>query len=109
VVLTEAAHALDARVVSVGFDEPSAFERITWPKLAPVVGDRWRDSLTVVQADVRDFAPPPCKRCFLFWDAHGERVAHTMLNRLIPSLPRGSTVVVHDIPQPPRRHAGHCR
>jgi hypothetical protein len=64
------------------------------------VGDAWRKPLTVVQADVRDFTPPPCKRCFLFWDAHGPEVAETMLGRLIPSLPASSTVVVHDVPTP---------
>lgn len=100
VVLTEAAHTLDCRVVSVGFDEPPAFETITWPKLAPVVGDDWRSALTVVQADVRDYEPPASRRCFLFWDAHGTGVADTMLNRLIPGLPGGSTVVVHDVPTP---------
>jgi hypothetical protein len=100
VVLTEAAHATRARVVSVGFDEPPAFESITWPKLQPIVGDAWRAPLTVVQADVRDFTPPPSERCFLFWDAHGPEVAETMLDRLIPVLPAGSQVVVHDIPTP---------
>jgi hypothetical protein len=98
VVLTEAAHALRARVVSVGFDDPPAFESTTWPKLAPVVGDGWRTPLTVIQADVRDYVPPSCERCFLFWDAHGPEVADAMLGRLIPALPTGSTVVVHDVP-----------
>jgi hypothetical protein len=97
VVLTEAAHELSVRVVSIGFDEPPAFEGITWPKLAPIVGDRWRAPLTVIQGDVRDFGLPACERCFLFWDAHGPEVA-TMLGRLIPALPANSTVVVHDVP-----------
>ena len=98
VVLTEAARALDgARVVSVGYDEPPAFEGVTWPKLRPVVGDLWRRPLTVVQGDVRDYEPPDCERCFLFWDAHGSEVADEMLDRLIPALPRGSWVVVHDV------------
>ena len=60
VCLTEAAHKTGARVVSVGNDEPPAFEGITWPKLQPVVGGGWRQSLTVVQGDVRDFALPAC-------------------------------------------------
>jgi predicted O-methyltransferase YrrM len=100
VVLTEAAHALGSHVVSVGYDEPPAFETITWPKLAPVVGERWRSALTVVQADIREYEPPDSRRCFLFWDAHGPTVADAMLNRLIPSLPGGSIVVVHDVPTP---------
>ena len=91
VVLTEAAHALRARVVSVGFDEPPAFENSTWPKLAPALGDSWRAPLTVIQGDVRDYLPPSCERCFLFWDAHGPEVADAMLGRLIPALPIGSS------------------
>jgi hypothetical protein len=66
--------------VSVGFDEP-AFETITWPKLAPVVGDRWRDPLTVVQADVRDFASS-VQPLLLFWDAYDVGRHHA--NRVIP-------------------------
>jgi hypothetical protein len=66
VVLTEAAHHLNSHVVSIGFDEPPAFEAITWPKLAPVVGMDWRSRLTVVQSDVRDYEPPASRRCFLF-------------------------------------------
>jgi hypothetical protein len=100
VVLVEAAHELDAGVVSVGFDEPPAFEGITWPKLAPVVSEAWRAPLTVIQADVRDYTPPACERGFLFWDAHGPEVADEMLDRLIPGLPRGSTVIVHDVNTP---------
>jgi hypothetical protein len=100
VVLTEAAHKLDSHVISVGFDEPPTFETVTWPKLAPVVGEHWRSALTVVQADVRDYEPPPSRSCFVFWDAHGVGVAEAMLSRLIPGLPGGSTVVVHDVPTP---------
>jgi hypothetical protein len=100
VVPTEAAHMLNIPVVSIGFDEPPAFETITWPKLAPVVGNRWRGVLSVVQADVRGYKRLASRRCFLFWDAHGEGVADAMLERLIPGLPGGSTVVVHDVPTP---------
>jgi cephalosporin hydroxylase len=101
VVLTEAAHSLGAKVVSVGNDEPPAFETITWPRLAPVVGVDWRRPLSVVQADIQEQTLPACQRCFLFWDAHGHAVADTMLNRLIPGLPDGSLVVVHDVPTVP--------
>ena len=100
VVLTEAAHSLGARVVSIGFDEPPAFENSTWPRLAPVLGDGWREPLTVIQADVGSYMPPSCERCFLFWDAHGHEVADAVLGRLIPALPAGSTVIVHDVPTP---------
>jgi cephalosporin hydroxylase len=100
VVLTEAAHRVGATVVSVGFDEPPTFETVTWPKLEPVVGAAWRAPLTVVQSDISDFTPAPCSRCFVFWDAHGHEVADTMLNRLVPSLPAGSMVVVHDVCTP---------
>jgi hypothetical protein len=88
VVLTEAAHTLDARVISVGNDEPSGFETRTWPRLSPIVGETWRTPLDVVQADVLDFTPPPCARAFLFWDAHGPEVAKAILGRIIPELGR---------------------
>jgi hypothetical protein len=97
VVLTEVAHTLGAEVVSVDSDDQPRFEDVTWPKLRPVVGDEWRLPLEVIRADVRDFIPPACERCFLFWDVHGPGVARYMLDRLIPALPRGSTVVVHDV------------
>ena len=103
VVLTEAAHALNSHVVSVGFDEPPPFETITWPKLAPVVGERWRSALTVVQADVRGYKPPASRRCFLFWDAHGTGVADAMLNRLIPDLPGDRPSSSTMSPHPPSR------
>jgi hypothetical protein len=100
VVLTEAAHELGVRVYSVGNDVPPTFANITWGKLRPVVGEAWRSPLILIQGDVRNYKPFECERAFLFWDAHGPEVAETMLKRLIPALPRGSTVVVHDVCTP---------
>lgn len=106
VVLTEAAHVLGVPVISVSNDKPPAFKRGTWPKLRRVVGRRWRKPLKLIQGDVQDFLPPPCERGFLFWDAHGPEVAEAMLNRVIPSLPAGSTVVVHDVSRKEPAHEG---
>jgi hypothetical protein len=83
--------------VSVDSDDQPRFEGVTWPKLKPVVGEAWRLPLEVIRSDVRDFMPPASERCFLFWDVHGREVARYMLDRLIPALPPGSTVVVHDV------------
>jgi hypothetical protein len=77
------------RAVSVDSDDQPRFEDVTWPKLRPVVGDEWRLLLEVIHSDVRDFMPPACERCFLFWDVDGREA--------IPALPPGSTVVVHDV------------
>ena len=77
VVLTEAANELGAKVVSVGDDGLLAFETITWPKLAPVLGDEWRAPLTVVQADVRDSRRPPAPVAF----CSGTRTAPTWPRR----------------------------
>ena len=100
VVLTEAAHELGVRVYSIGNDVPPTFANVTWGKLRPVVGGAWRSPLVLIQGDVRDYKPFECERAFLFWDAHGPEVAETMLERLIPALPHGSTVVVHDVRTP---------
>jgi hypothetical protein len=101
VVLTEAAHALGARVISVGDDMVFGWASRTRPRLEPIVGERWFTPLTIVQGDVRDFTPPQCERPFLFWDAHGPDVADAILGRLIPGLPSGPTpVVVHDVSTP---------
>jgi hypothetical protein len=97
VVLTEAAHQLGTRVVSIDSDDQPRFEEVTWPKLRQVVGDDWRRRLAVFRGDARSFMPPACERCFLFWDVHGVGVARHMLDRVIPALPAGSTVVVHDV------------
>lgn len=97
VVLTEAAHTLRARCVSVSNDEPPVFELRTWPRLRPVVGRRWRKRLEVITGDVCDYTPPACKRAFVFWDAHGTEVADAMLGRIIPALPADSAIVVHDV------------
>jgi hypothetical protein len=98
VVLTEAAHALPARVISVSNDMVYGWATRTRPCLEPVLGEDWFNPLTVVQGDVRDFTPPPCERPFLFWDAHGPEVADAILGRLLPALPRRATsVVVHDV------------
>ena len=97
VVLTEAAHRLGIRVVSLDADDEPRFEGVTWPKLRKVVGDDWRRRLAAYRGDAREFMPPPCERCFMFWDVHGVDVARHVLDRLIPGLPAGSTVVVHDV------------
>jgi len=95
VVLTRAANWLGARFVSVRFDGPPAFETVTCPNSCLWSAKSGESTLVVVQADVREYTRPTCERCFLFWDALGTDVAETMLNRVIPALPRG--VVVHDI------------
>jgi hypothetical protein len=101
VVLTEAAHDLDSRIISVGDDMVYGWETRTRPRLLSVVDEAWFEPLTVVQGDVRHFTPPPCRRAFLFWDAHGPEVAEAIFGRVLPALPSGETsVVVHDISTP---------
>jgi hypothetical protein len=101
VVLTDAAHALHARVISVGDDMVYGWAKRTRPRLSTVVDDDWFEPLTVVQGDVRDFTPPSCDHPFVFWDAHGPEVAEAMFDRVLPALPTGATsVVIHDISTP---------
>jgi hypothetical protein len=101
VVLTDAAHVLQVRVISVGDDMVYAWATRTRPRLLPLLGEDWFRPLTVVQGDVREFVPPACERPFVFWDAHGPEVAEAMFGRVLPALPRGATtVVVHDVSRP---------
>jgi hypothetical protein len=101
VVLTEVAHFLQTRVISVGDDAVYGWDRRTRPRLLSVVDEDWFRPLTVIQGDVRDFAPPSCGRPFLFWDAHGREVADAIFGRVLAALPSGATaVVVHDISTP---------
>jgi hypothetical protein len=97
VVLVEAAHELRGRVVSIGDDDPAWWEVSTWPRLRPELGEAWHARLEVLKCDARAFTPPQCRQAFLFWDAHGVELAEDMLGRLIPALPAGSAVVVHDV------------
>lgn len=101
VVLTDAAHVLGARVISVGDDTVYGWAKRTRPRLTTLLGEDWFGPLTVIQGDVRDFTPPSCDRPFVFWDAHGPEVAEAMFARVLPALPSGATsVVVHDISTP---------
>jgi hypothetical protein len=98
VVLTEAAHALQARVISVGDDMVYGWASRTSSRLLSVLDEDWFRPLTVIQGDVRDFRPPSCGRPFLFWDAHGREVANAIFGPVLGALPSGTTaVVVHDI------------
>ena len=101
VVLTEAAHILDAPLISVGDDMVYGWATRTRPRLSTAVRADWFEPLTVVQGDVREFDPPRCERPFVFWDAHGPEVADAMFGRILPALPSGSTtVVIHDVSTP---------
>jgi cephalosporin hydroxylase len=102
VVFTDAARSRPKlRVVSIGYDEPSAWVTRTRPRLEQLVEAGWFDPLTVLQQDILEtnFAAilQGHKRVLLFWDAHGDEVADAVLNRLMPTLPAGSLVAVHDV------------
>lgn len=110
VVLTEAAHAIGCRVVSVGMDsrdskmrflrgQTSAWERKTVPQLLPVVGPDWFAPLTVLHLDITrtDWRwLPEHDRALLFWDAHGADVADSVMSRLLPRLPN-ALIAMHDV------------
>lgn len=101
VVLTEAAHRLGARVLSIGEDGLNAWRTSTRPRLEPVVGAAWFAPLTVVEdrAESVDLAPwlAGSRRAFLFWDAHTLELARHLLAEVVPLLPAGSRVVLHDV------------
>lgn len=110
VVLTEAAHAIGCRVVSVGMDsrdsktrfltgQSCAWEQRTVPRLLPVVGADWFAPLTALHLDITktDWRwLPEQDHAFLFWDAHGADVADAVMSRLLPRLPN-ALVGMHDV------------
>jgi cephalosporin hydroxylase len=100
-VFVEGAHAVGARVVSIGNDGDNAWRNRTQPRIEPVVGESWFEPLTVLEQDIceTDFAPltASAQAVFVFWDAHGGDVARAVLERLLPALPSRNLVVVHDI------------
>jgi hypothetical protein len=103
VALTEAANRelAGVPVVSVGMDGTHAWEARTVPRLRRIRRPRWFRPLTVIEgwAQEVDLAPwlDVSERVFLFWDAHGPELAVHMLERVLPRLPSGSRIVVHDI------------
>jgi cephalosporin hydroxylase len=100
-VFVEAAHEIGACVVSVGFDGGDGWDSYTSPRIAPAVGDSWFEPLITLDQDIleTDFKPflIGARRVLVFWDAHGVGLAEALLVRLVPLLPGGSEVVVHDI------------
>lgn len=110
VVLTEAAHAIGCRVISVGMDsrdsklrflraQTCAWEQRTVPRLLPVVGPDWFAPLMTLHLDIAktDWRwLPQQDRALLFWDAHGAAVAKAVMSRLLPRLPN-ALIGMHDV------------
>lgn len=102
-VFTEAANRLStARVVSIGYDAEQTWSTYTAPRLVSVVTAQWFEPLRVLHQDILEtnfssiFATG--KRIFLFWDAHGHRLAQHLLAEVLPLLQaKEHIVVVHDI------------
>ena len=100
-VFAEVAQEISTRVVSIGFDGGDGWTSWTRPRIEPIVDAAWFEPLTILDQDILaiEFAPivREASRVLLFWDAHGMAVADAVFERLIPLLPAGSEVVVHDI------------
>jgi hypothetical protein len=110
VALTEAAHAIGCRVVSVGMDsrdskmrflraQTCAWEQRTVPRLLPVVGPDWFAPLIALHLDITktDWRwLPEQDRALLFWDAHGADVANAVMSGLLPRLPN-ALIGMHDV------------
>jgi predicted O-methyltransferase YrrM len=98
-VFTAWANERGGRVVSVGYE--GGWGDHTEPILRARLGDEWLAPLTVINGNIRrqNYAAllDGARRPLVFWDAHGRRVARTVLKRIVPLLPPGSVVVVHDI------------
>lgn len=100
-VLTEAAHSIRAKTISVSFDTGEVWTTLTAPRLLKHVGPKWFKRLTVIQADITqvDFRPlvGKARRVMVFWDAHGLDVGEAVVGNLLPLLPRGSLILVDDV------------
>jgi hypothetical protein len=108
VVLTEAANKLAARVLSVGDDGIFAWRKITRPKLERLKPPGWFRPLEIVEGKAEEADLPGwldgSRRALFFWDAHGGELAEHLLSAVVPVLPVGSRVIVHDVySQPPPR------
>lgn len=100
-LLTEVANELEIPAVSVGLDGTFAWQNRTVPRLERVRPPTWFERLVVIdglmeETDVDRWLSMSA-RTFLFWDAHGRELAEHMVARVLPRLPTGSRVLVHDI------------
>ena len=110
--LHDAALAIGAHTVSVGFEGASGWSNRTAPRFLAhgVVDERWFDNLTILDQDIRtvDFVPyaRDAKRVLVWWDAHGDDLAWFVLGALLPAIQgKVNVVAVHDIAD--SRHEGH--
>lgn len=102
--LLEAAELLQGprpcRVLSLGLSDD--WSRLTRPRLERHCPPEWfaRGEILVRNILEHDFAPAirQCKRCLIFWDAHGFDVAEYVLGRVLPLLAdRRSAVLLHSM------------
>ena len=100
----DAAVAVGARMVSVGFDSERGWSTRTAPRFLErgLVDEAWFEGLTIVEQDIRtvDFGPylRDAKRVFLWWDAHGDDLGWFILGVLLPAVQgKVNVVCVHDI------------
>src|SRR5262245_14224180 len=89
--LTEAATALGrCRVRSYDHDHGHTYERITVPRIRPLVSQDWLDHQEILHKDITEESAAEmlgdADRVLLFWDAHGEPLAQHVLARIFPAL-----------------------
>jgi len=102
VAFTEAAHMMGGHTRVVSLCLSHDWERITLPRIRPVVGEDWFRPLTIHRGDILgwDWATTigSARRVMLFWDAHGFAIAQEVLAELMPQLAaRDHLVLMHDM------------
>jgi hypothetical protein len=97
----QAAQSLHCGVLSINNSDDGW--RRTLPKLQASEPEQWLAPLQLITSDVlklepSQVIPPGARRPLFFWDAHGDDVAHYMLERIFPVLEgTDCIVVVHDV------------
>lgn len=99
---TEACHRIHtgSRVLSLCLSDD--WERVTVPRLRPIVPPDWFQPLQVLRTDILEFdyekALSGAKRVVLFWDAHGFEIAECVLGAILPILAdKQHVVIMHDL------------
>jgi FkbM family methyltransferase len=99
---TEAAHVNQSRTRVLSLCLSDDWERVTVPRLLPVVRPDWFQPLQALRGDILEFDYPQAlasaQRVIVFWDAHGFEVAECVLGCILPALAdKDHLVIMHDL------------
>ncbi|HRK61217.1 MAG TPA: hypothetical protein PLY88_01540 [Candidatus Omnitrophota bacterium] len=78
------------------------WEKLTQPRLKPIVDNGWFDNLKIYNENILLFPfeelIAKSERCLIFWDAHGFEIAECVLGKILPLVVRKPhLVLMHDL------------